>query len=261
MEIPIRRGRGFEAADRTREVVIVSATTAARIWPGQDAIGKHMHRGNDSDPFWEVVGVVTDTRANMKNDQPLMVYRPYWKQSESTASLVIRTEQEPATTARDIRKIIWSIDSEVPVPEMKTMHQVVAGSVSERRFQTELLAGFALAALILASLGIYGVISYSVNRRSNEIGIRMALGAQTREVTAMVLRQGMRPVAIGLVIGIASALALSRLLQALLFEMKATDPWVLASVMLLLTVTAAAACYAPALRAARVDPAIALRDE
>jgi putative ABC transport system permease protein len=103
------------------------------------------------------------------------------------------------------------------------------------------------------------VISYSVNRRGNEIGIRMALGAQRHEVTAMVLRQGMRPVAIGLVIGIASAVALSRLLQALLFEMKATDPWVLASVMLLLTVTAAIACYAPALRAAKVDPATALR--
>jgi putative ABC transport system permease protein len=261
MEIPVRRGRAFEAADRTREVVIVSATTAARIWPGQDAIGKHMRRGNDSDPFWEVVGVVTDTRANMKNEQPLMVYRPYWKQSEFTTSLVIRTDQEPASTARDIRKIIWSIDSEVPVPEMKTMQQVVSASVSERRFQTALLAGFALGALILASLGVYGVISYSVNRRSNEIGIRMALGAQRREVTAMVLRQGMRPVAIGLVIGMASALALSRLLQALLFEMKATDPWVLASVMLLLMLTAALACYAPALRAAKVDPAIALRDE
>jgi ABC-type antimicrobial peptide transport system permease subunit len=163
------------------------------------------------------------------------------------------------TLLTDIRKKIWSIDSEVPVPEMKTMHQVVSASVSERRFQTALLAGFALAAFILASLGIYGVISYSVNRRGNEIGIRMALGAQRHEVTAMVLRQGMRPVAIGLVIGIASAVALSRLLQALLFEMKATDPWVLASVMLLLTVTAAIACYAPALRAAKVDPATALR--
>jgi predicted permease len=261
MEIPIRQGRGFEPADRTREVVMVSATTAARIWPGQNAIGKHMHRGNDSDPFWEVIGVATDTRANMKNDQPLTVYLPYWKQSESTVSLVIRTAQEPASTASAVRKIIWSIDSEVPVPEMKTMQQVVSGSVSERRFQTELLVGFALAALILASLGIYGVISYSVNRRSNEIGIRMALGAQAGDVSGMVLRQGMRPVAIGLVVGIASALALSRLLQSLLFEMKATDPWVLAGVMFLLTATAAAACYAPAIRATKVDPAIALRDE
>jgi ABC-type antimicrobial peptide transport system permease subunit len=220
-----------------------------------------MHRGNDSDPFWEVVGVVADTRANMKKDQPLMVYLPYWKQSESTVSLAIRTAQEPASAASAIRNIIWSIDSEVPVPEMKTMQAVVSSSVSERRFQTALLVGFALSALILASLGIYGVISYSVNRRSNEIGIRMALGAQARDVSGMVLRQGMRPVAIGLVIGIAGAVALSRLLQALLFDMRATDPWVLASVMLLLTATAATACYAPALRATKVDPAIALRDE
>ncbi len=261
MEIPIRRGRGFEPADRTREVVIVSAATAARIWPGQDAVGKHMHRGNDSDPFWEVIGVVADTRANMKNDQPLMVFLPYWNSTQSANSLAIRTAQEPASAASAVRNAIWSIDSEMPVPEMKTMRQLVSDSVSERRFQTALLAGFALAALILASLGIYGVISYSVNRRGNEIGIRMALGAQAREVSAMVLRQGMRPVAIGLAIGIAGALALSRLLQSLLFEMTATNPWVLAGAILVLTAAAAVACYAPAVRAARVDPAIALRDE
>jgi len=261
MEIPIRRGRGFQPADRTRDVVLVSASTAARIWPGQDAIGKHMRRGSDSDPFSEVVGVVTDTRADMKKDQPLMVYIPYWKYVESGASLAIRTAQDPATIASAVRNAIWSIDSEVPVPEMKTMHRLLLDSIAERRFQTALLAGFALAALILASLGIYGVISYSVNRRGNEIGIRMALGAQARDVSGMVLRQGMRPVAIGLVIGMAGALALSRLLQALLFEMKATDPWVLASVVLVLALSAAAACYAPAIRATRVDPAIALRDE
>src|SRR5258708_25441430 len=143
MENPIRRGRAFEPADRTREVVIVSATTAARIWPGQDAIGNGMQRGNDSDPFWEVVGVVTDTRANMKNDQPLMVYLPYWKQSESTASLVIRTAQEPASAASAIRNVVWSIDSELPVPEIKTMQQVVSGSVSDRRFHTSPLVGCA----------------------------------------------------------------------------------------------------------------------
>jgi putative ABC transport system permease protein len=144
---------------------------------------------------------------------------------------------------------------------MKTLHRVINDAVSQRRFQTALLAGFALTALILATLGIYGVISYSVARRRNEIGIRMALGAQQGEVTRMVLRQGMRPVAIGLLIGIAGAIAIGRILQSLLFEMRTTDPIVLASVALVLGSAAAAACYAPARRATRVDPTTALRYE
>src|SRR5205807_4638503 len=132
-------------------------------------------------------------------------------------------------------------------------------SVSQRRFQTMLLAGFALGALLLAAIGIYGVISYSVNRRRNEIGIRMALGAGAGDVRNMVLRQGMRPVAVGLALGVACALALGRALQALLFEMRASNPIVLACVAIVLGAAAVLACYAPARRATRVDPATALR--
>ncbi len=143
--------------------------------------------------------------------------------------------------------------------EMKTMRRILYESVSQRRFQTMLLAGFALGALLLAAVGIYGVISYSVNRRRNEIGIRMALGADAGDVRNMVLRQGMRPVTAGLVLGIAAALALGRLLQALLFEMRASNPIVLACVVMVLSAAAALACYAPARRATRVDPATALR--
>ena len=141
------------------------------------------------------------------------------------------------------------------------MQRIISDAVSERRFQTALLAGFAVAALFLAVVGIYGVISYSVNRRRNEIAIRMALGAHASDVSRMVLLQGMRPVAAGLVIGIAVALALGRLLQALLFEIRPGDPWVLASVVLVLGASAALACFAPARRATRVDPAISLRYE
>ena len=260
--IPIRAGRPFQSADRNRPVVVVSATTAARIWPGANALGKHMRRSNASEPMAEVVGVVMDTRTGMKGDPPpLMVYIPYWSDNESGASLVIRTAQEPAAAAPAVRNAIWSVDSELPVSEMKTMQRIISDSVSERRFQTMLLAVFAVAALALALVGIYGVISYSVNLRRNEIAIRMALGARAAQVNRMVLGQGMRPVAAGLVIGIAVALGLGRLLQAMLFEIRPADPVVLGGVVVVLGVAAALACFAPARRATRTDPAMSLRYE
>lgn len=261
MGIPLGQGRAFQEQDRNRRVVIVSASTAARIWPGESAIGKHMRKSNEKEPLAEIVGVVGDTRASMKGSPPLMVYMPYWSTIESSATLTIRTSQDPAAAASAVRNAIWSVDSEVPVPEMKTMRRVISDSVSQRRFQTALLTGFAIAALILAVIGIYGVISYSVNRRRNEIAIRMALGAQTSQVSRLVLLEGMRPVVAGLVVGIAGALALSRLLEALLFEVRPSNPIVLASVALVLGAAATVACLVPARRATRVDPAIALRYE
>ncbi len=260
--IPIRSGRAFNLVDRNKPVAIVSASTAAKIWPGANVLGRHMRRGDDSDPMAEVVGVAADTRTDMKGDQPpFMVYMPYWSKLESSSTLAIRTAQPPAAVADAVRRAIWSVDSELPVPEMKTMQRIISEAISERRFQTALLAGFALAAMVLAVVGVYGVISYSVNRRRNEIAIRMALGARAMDVSRMVLRQGMRPVAIGLLIGIGTALALGRLLQALLFEMRPSDPLVLASVALVLATAAALACFAPARRATHVDPSIALRYE
>jgi putative ABC transport system permease protein len=265
MGIPILRGRDFQAADRDRDVEIISARAAARVWPGQDALGKHARRGSDSEPYSEVIGIAADTRTEMSGDPPLMVYRTYWKTHNSMATinqtLVIRTGQDPDSAAPAVRSAIWGIDAELPVPEMKTMRQVITASVSERRFQTMLLGGFALAALLLAVIGIYGVISYSVNRRRNEIGIRMALGAEARQVSGMVVRQGMRPVAIGLLIGLGAAVALGRLLGALLFATRPGDPLVLIGVAAALTVTAALACYLPARRATTVDPAAVLRYE
>jgi predicted permease len=262
LEIPIRAGRAFQPADHNRPVVVVSATTAARIWPGATAVGKRMRGGDEKDPMAEVVGVVADTRTGMKGDPPpLMVYRPYWARLESGASLAIRTAQEPGAAANAVRNAIWSVDSQLPVPEMMTMQRIISDSVSERRFQTTLLAAFALAALLLAAVGIYGVISYSVNRRRNEIAIRMALGARSAEVNRMVLGQGMRPVATGLVIGIGVALALGRLLKAMLFEIQPADPLVLVGVVVVLGAAAALACFAPARRATRIDPAISLRYE
>jgi len=266
MEIPVFQGRAFEPADRDRNVEIISARTAARVWPGQNPIGKRARRGDDRTPVpMEVVGVVADTRTAMNGDPPLMVYRPYWHTSNPGAirnlSLVIRTGQDPESAATAVRNTIWSLDSELPVPEMTTMRQVIRASIAQRRFQTMLLGSFALAALLLAVIGIYGVISYSVNRRRSEIGIRMALGAQAHDVTAMVLREGMRPVVIGLLIGLAAALALGRALGALLYEIHPNNPEVLLTAAATLAAVAVLACYVPAHRASRVDPATVLRDE
>jgi putative ABC transport system permease protein len=265
MQIPILRGRTFEPGDAERDVVMVSGQTAARIWPGEDPIGKRIRRGNDEEPFSVVIGVAGDTRAQMQGEPPLMVYQNYWKTKNSVGttnpSLVIRTAQDPRSTAAAVRNAIWAIDSDLPVPEMMSMRQVMDASVAQRRFQAMLLGGFALAALLLAVVGIYGVISYSVNRRRNEIGIRMALGAQAANVRGMLLRQGMRPVAIGLAIGLAAALALGRLLGALLYEIRPSDPLVLGGVAVALSAAAALACYLPARRVTAVDPATVLRYE
>jgi len=265
MGIPIVQGRAFEPADRDRDVEIVSARAATAVWPGENPIGKHARRGNDREPFAEIIGVAADTRSAIGEASPLMVYRTYWKThnagSANNFSLVVRTSQDPASAATAVRNVIWSIDSELPVPELKSMGQIVSAAVAERRFQTAMLGGFALAALLLAVIGIYGVIAYSVNRRRGEIGIRMALGARAADVSALVLRQGMRPVLIGLIVGLAAALAFGRLLGALLYEIRPSDPVVLASVAIALIAAAALACYIPARRAATVDPATVLRYE
>jgi putative ABC transport system permease protein len=265
MGIPIVQGRAFEPADRDRDVEIVSERAATAVWPGENPIGKHARRGNDREPFAEIIGVAADTRSAIGEASPLMVYRTYWKThnagSANNFSLVVRTSQDPASAATAVRNVIWSIDSELPVPELKSMGQIVSAAVAERRFQTAMLGGFALAALLLAVIGIYGVIAYSVNRRRGEIGIRMALGARAADVSALVLRQGMRPVLIGLIVGLAAALAFGRLLGALLYEIRPSDPVVLASVAIALIAAAALACYIPARRATTVDPATVLRYE
>src|SRR5260370_15929158 len=143
MGIPIRRGRAFEPGDRNRQVYIVSESTAAKIWPGEDALGKHCRRSDDKETFGEVVGIVADTRTSMKGEPPLMVYVPYWKNSQGASSLVVRTTRDPAAIAGAVRSAIWSIDSGLPIPEMKTMRRVLYDSPSQRPVHTPLLGGVA----------------------------------------------------------------------------------------------------------------------
>jgi predicted permease len=263
MHIGLRRGRLLEASDRGKNVVLISERTAERVWPGQNPLGKRFRRGNSKDLVREIIGVVQDTRVAMQKEPVLTVYVPQWAITRETIRpiLVMRTVVDPYSVVGAVRAAVRSADPEVPIPAMKTMDDIVEASVAQRRFQMLLTSLFAGAAMLLASLGIYGVVSYSVARRTNEMGIRMALGAGAPDLRRMVLRQGMFPVWIGLAAGLFVALSLGRLVSSLLYGVKATDPLTFAVVAATLAIAAALACYLPARRATRIDPLAALRYE
>jgi len=259
MGIPLRQGRLFNQADRDRGVTLVSALTAERFWPGQNPIGKRFYLGVT---LLEVIGVAGDVRGNGLQKAPgPTVYIPYWQRDRPDMSLILRTAMDPASIASAVRGEIRKLDAELPVPRFQTMQQIVSAAVAQRRFQLTLVLVFAGVALVLASLGIYGVVSYSVAQRRGEMGIRMALGATAAGLQLMVIRQGLAPVLAGLAGGIAGALAVGRILRGLLFEVTPADPLTLASVAVVLLGVAAIACYIPAFRVTRADPLAALRYE
>ena len=197
----------------------------------------------------------------MRTRLPCRIYHPYWDWPPLNSTIVARAVGDPRSIAATFRQAVASVDPDVPVPSLKTMQEVLDDSLSQRHFQAMLGAVFAGTALLLAALGIYGVVSCSVARRTNEIGIRAALGARPSDLRWMVVRQGLAPVSIGLLGGILAALALGRVLGGLLFEIKSNDPATIAITALILLATAAAACVLPARRATQVDPAEALRSE
>lgn len=272
MGIALRRGRFPAEGDRSRKVALVSESTARKVWPGEDPVGKRIKKSLMHDdpkmPWVEVIGVVADVRTvSLDQQPPLIVYVPYWDgpywQGEvwGNATYLLRTSQDPSTMVNAFRSAVRNLDSELPLAHVLTMQEVMSESVGRRRFQTLLASVFAVSALLLACLGIYGVISYSVARRTNEMGIRMALGAQPFEVTLMVLGQGMKPVLGGLLLGVLAALWAGRLLSSFLFGVGARDPVTISAVVILLLGVAAGACWVPARRASRIEPMIALRYE
>ena len=267
MGVALRQGRFPTAGDRSHKVALVSESAAREVWPGENPLGKRIR--NDPRPEWvEVIGVVADVRTDSLEKQPApMVYVPYWDGAYWQGSVwgnvtyVIRTSEDPSAMAGAFRSAMHQLDADLPLANVLTMREVLAESISSRRFQTVLAGAFAGAALLLACLGIYGVISYSVARRTSEMGVRIALGAQAAQVSALVLRQGVRPVLGGLVVGVAGALAAGKLIGGFLFGTEPRDPAAIATVVLLLLLVAALACWAPARRASRIDPMAALRDE
>jgi putative ABC transport system permease protein len=260
LHIPLRDGRDFAESDHGRKVTVLSAGLAQKIWPGQNALGRKVDNGSGK-PI-EVVGITPDIRSTSLDQDPVnMMYLPYWQNPQYSGSLLVRTAMDPRGIAGALRSAVWSVDSEVPVPEIRTMEQVMVQSVGQRRFQMLLVLLFAAGALGLAAFGTYGVVSYAVTRRRAEMGIRMALGAERGDLLRMVLRQGMTPVFAGLGAGVVAALAVGSYLSSLLFQVSPRDPVAFATACGVLLLVSAAACLIPARRATRVNPIDALRFE
>lgn len=265
MGIPLIEGRQFTEADRGRKVVVISQSVASRFWPGKNPIGQTLITQWAGEYAAEVIGVLSDVRTvRLDQPAPMMVYVPDWYNSHSTptsASFVVRTTADPDSVAAGARSAIHSVDPDVPIVALRSMAQVVSRSVESRRFQMSLVLTFALSALFLASLGIFGVVAYSVAQRQRELAIRMTLGAQAGDVRGLVLRTGLTPVTIGLASGIAAALVAGKLIRSLLFSVSVMDPLTIACVALVVVFAATMACYVPARKATRVDPMVALRYE
>jgi putative ABC transport system permease protein len=263
MGIPLVRGRLFDERDikGAAETVIVNENLAERFWPNQDPIGKRLERG-DKEPWRTVVGVVRDTKEFSADDEPpISIYHPHEQFPIGTMFVVVRTSSAPAQISSAVTKEIQALDPELPAFEFKTMEQRLADSLARRRFSTFLLGVFAVVALMLAAIGIYGVMAYSVSQRTQEIGIRMALGAQPRLIASLVMRQSLLLLTFGTAIGLAGAFALTRVMSSLLYGVSATDLKTFVVPPLVLGSIALAASYFPARRAARVDPTVALRSE
>src|SRR5438874_4403619 len=265
MGIPIIRGRDFTNHDKgdSTNVVVISEKTAQHFWPGQEPIGKRLKPGSSTSntPWREVSGIVKDVRQNDFIATPKMQMYFTYRQLKDLApnALVVRTGFEPMTLAASVRDAIWSVDKDQTVADIDTMEHIVAGAVARQRFSMLLLGLFAALALLLASVGIYGVMTYSVAQRTHEIGVRIALGARPGDVLQMTIKQGLKLVGAGMILGLAAAFLLTRLLQSLLFGISATDPVTFFGISLVLLAVAILASYRPALRATKVDPIIALR--
>jgi putative ABC transport system permease protein len=265
MGIALLQGRIFGPADHDRKIVVVSQNVAERFWPGKNPIGQICITQWGPDVPAEVVGVVGDIRTVQLDMPPLMmVYVPTWFNTISvptSASIVLRTVRGPAIYAGPVRDLIRNIDPDVPLTTLRPMSQIVSHSLDARRFPMFLAMLFALSSLLLAALGIFGVVGYSVEQRRQDLGIRMALGANLQDLLRMVLRQGMAPVIVGLVAGVITAVFAGRLIGSLLFGVSANDLLTLATVAFVVVAVALVACYIPACRATRVDPMIVLRYE
>jgi putative ABC transport system permease protein len=267
--IPLQRGRLFDSRDSATATpaIIINRHLAEQFWPGEDPTGKRLKIGaaDSQNPWATVVGVVGNVRqAGLYGEMLPELYVPYTQERRpwvAPRDLVVRVNGDSAALVGAVREAVWAVDKDQPVSNVRTMDQVFALAVSRERFQMLLLALFAALALVLACVGLYGVISYAVAQRTHEIGVRMALGAQPRDVLRLVIRQGMVLTIAGLVVGVGVGLAATRVMTDMLFGVTATDALTFVSVGVLLVIVAFLACYVPARRATKVDPLVALRYE
>ena len=263
MGIPFIEGRLFNYQDKpgTPAVVVINQTMARKFWPNQDPIGKQVVSAEDGTVL-TVIGVVGDAKHYwLEETQQPQMYAAYSQQPGYFATVVIRTTVEPLSLSEQVRRALWKVDADQPMWKIRTVEFLVNRSVADRKFLLALMGLFALLALVLTIIGLYGVISYLVNQRTQEIGIRIALGAQMRDILTMVLKQGMFLVFTGVALGLATAWLSTRLISRLLYQVSATDPMTFAVIAGFLIAVALLACYIPARRATKVDPLVALRYE
>jgi predicted permease len=267
MQIPLLRGRLFNEQDTPAnpQVVLADENMAKQLWPGQDALGKRISFGDlTQKPVWAtVVGIVGSVKQyTLDSDSRIALYLPQTQHAGRAMNVVLRSDAtDPAALTSAVKRELHNLDRDLPMYGVRTMQQRIEESLARRRFSTVMLGLFAALALALATIGIYGVMSYLVSQGTREIGIRMALGATRRGILALVVRQGMVLAMAGVGIGLLGALAIMRLMNSLLFGVKATDPLTFIVIALLLSAVALVASYVPAQRAARVDPMISLRCE
>jgi len=267
MRIPIKSGRWFtpaEAIDTANRVILVSEALATRLWPGQSAIGHRVQFRADKTPTYSVIGVTGNVKhTGLDATRALAFYIPerQWYFADNTVKVAIRTASDPASLAPTIRRAISSIDPSLPIIRVSTMEQLIARTTSQRRLALTLFGAFAIAALLLAVAGIYGVLAGNVAERTREIGLRAALGASPREIMSLIVGQGVRLGVLGLLIGFAGGATLTRYLRTFLYGIEASDPATMAIVISVLATVVLAACALPARRAVRIDPTEALRGD
>jgi predicted permease len=249
---PILRGRTFRETDRSRQVVVLSARAAEALWPGQDPIGRIVRTGGYLGADTEVIGVAADTRAvDLARNDVLFAYLPFWLRIGNVETLVVRASVPPSTLTAAVRRVVLDAEPAAAIPRVQTMDEVVGVAIADRRFELSLMTAFGFAAAVLAALGVYGVVSYSVARRGREMGIRIALGARPMDIHRLVFEEGITPVAIGILAGLAASLALGRAMANLLFDVRPSDPAVMMAAALTIVMATLVACAAPARRASR----------
>src|SRR5215813_4931634 len=263
MKIQLVAGRVFNPQDRegAEPVAVISEALASASWPNENPLGKRVRWGARNGPPMTITGIVKDVKPHQGAQARPELYMPYAQAPLAPFEIALRTKTDPLSLASVVRNEVWGVDKDIPIANVRTMERVLAGSISRERFNTLLLTVFAGLALALALVGIYGVMSYTVIQNTREIGVRLALGAQTRDVLKLVIGHGLALALIGVAIGVAGAFALTRLMSSLLFGVKATDPLTFIVVTILLITVSLLACYLPARRATKVDPMVALRHE
>jgi predicted permease len=262
--IPLLRGRLFNEldTDNTAQVAVINEAFARLYWPGQDSLGQRFKSTRAESPWITVVGIIPNARTeSLAQASVPQVYLDVYQTGAKRLTILLRGHLDTAATAELVREQVQSVDPTLPVSDTQTLSETVSASLSERRFSMEMVALFALTALLLAGLGIYGVISYMVSERTHEIGIRVALGARKRNMQRIVVREGLALALAGAAVGFVCALVVSHLMAGMLYGVRPTDPLTFAGVAFLLIGVALLACYIPARRATRVDPLVALRHE